>query len=456
MSQRKMPSALEAEASLLGTMMIYKDGARDAIEEGLTEQDFYNEANRRIFRVIAQLYHEGIDIDITSVYTRLNDLNMLDQMGGLDYLNNLAATAVTNAYTKTYVHMIQDKALVRNMIETADKISQEGLEGQADVGEYLDNAEKAILGISRNRRTTAFKTSSELVTEAIKEIQRMSDNKSSITGLKTGYRDLDRTTHGFQNGDLIILAARPSMGKTAVALNIALHAALFNPKKAIAIFSLEMPANQLQMRLLSAHSRVKGDNLRTGFLDAEEWNRVNEAASELKMLNIFIDDTSMLRTTEIFSKCRRLQAEQDLALVVIDYIQLISSGTSGRGDFNRQQEISEISRNLKALARELNVPVLVLSQLSRNVESREGKKPMLSDLRESGAIEQDADLVMLLYRDAYYNEEAKKVAEETGTELLEINIAKHRNGATRRFNVVFESDTNAMMNLENGANNQEE
>ena len=453
MPARVMPSAPEAEASLLGTMMVYPNATRIAIEEGLSEDDFYSEANRRVFQAVQSLYQEGSPVDLTTVSTRLNDLGQLEHSGGLGYLTALADAAVTSANTKNYVRMIHDKAVIRSLIETADRISEEGMEGQPDINEYLDRAEKAVLNISRSRRTSEFRNSQQLMTDVLSNIQKMSDNHSDITGLKTGYRDLDRITHGFQKGDLIILAARPSMGKTAVALNLALHSALYEPKKAVAIFSLEMSAEQLAMRLHSAHARVPGDNLKTGYLSNEQWNKVNEAAAELRMLNLYIDDTPGVHVPDMFSKCRRLQAEHGLSLILIDYIQLVT-GSSGRSDYSRQQEVSDISRSLKALARELEVPVIALSQLSRNVEQREGKKPMLSDLRESGAIEQDADLVMLLYRDAYYNEEAKKLADETGTELLEINVAKHRNGATRKFNVVFEAATNALMNLESEGGQQ--
>ncbi len=355
---------------------------------------------------------------------------------------------MASASTKHYVTLIHDKALMRQVIEAARGIAEKGIDGQTDVNEYLDLSEKAILDISRSRRTSEFKSSPELMTNVLGMIQKMSDNHSDITGIKTGFRDLDRLTHGFQKGDLIILAARPSMGKTAVALNLAMNVAYYQPKQAVAIFSLEMAAEQLAMRLLSARSRVEGDKLKTGYLSNDEWNSVNETAAEMKMLKLFIDDTPGIKTAEIFSKCRRLQSEYGLSLVVIDYIQLITGNSSGRGDTNRQQEVSEISRNLKSLARELQVPVIALSQLSRSVEQRENKRPQLSDLRESGAIEQDADLVMMLYRDSYYNQELRESLGQDASEPLEINVAKHRNGATRRINVAFEPATNALMNIE--------
>lgn len=451
---RTMPSAPEAEASLLGTMMVYPSAARIAMEEGLGEDDFFNDANRRIFQAMEGLYHDGSTIDLTTVATRLKDMNLLDRMGGIEYLTQLTDAAVTSANTKEYVRLIHDKAITRNMIEAAEKIAEEGFAGQTDIDDYLDASEKAVLDVSRNRKAGEFTNSSELMNEVLNQIQKMSENRSDVTGLKTGFTELDHTLHGFQKGDLIILAARPAMGKTAVALNLAMNVATYNPDGAVAIFSLEMSAEQLAMRLLSARSHVEGDKLKTGRLTNDDWNAVNEAASDLGRSQIYIDDTPGVKVPEIFSKCRRLQAEHGLNMVLIDYIQLIT-GTNNRQGENRQQEVSDISRGLKALARELKIPVIALSQLSRTVEQRENKRPMLSDLRESGAIEQDADIVMMLYRESYYDEQAKKQADENGSERLEINIAKHRNGATRKINLAFEAPTNAIYNIQNAEEPQQ-
>lgn len=324
MPMRTMPSAPEAEASLLGTMMLYDRSARDAIEEGLSEEDFYVDVNRRIYHAALSLYREGKQVDLTSVSTRLKDTGELDTVGGIAYLANLTNAAVTSYNTKSYVQIIRDKALTRNMILACQKIAEEGLEGQTDVNAYMDEAEKAITDVSRNRRTTEFKSTPELMTGVLDQIHRMSDNRSDVTGIRTGFRDLDHLTHGFQPGDLIILAARPSMGKTAVALNLAMNIAAYQPDRAVAIFSLEMSAESLAMRLLSGRSRVPGDNLKTGRLDNDQWNRVNEAAASLRKNKIYIDDTSGIKTAEIFSKCRKLQAEQGLSMVLIDYIQLIT------------------------------------------------------------------------------------------------------------------------------------
>ena len=443
---RQMPSAPEAEASLLGTMMVYHDAARTAMEEGVSEDDFYTDANRRIFSAMVSLYNQGSPIDLTTVYTRLQDMNLLDQAGGIEYLTRISDAAVTSANTKSYVTMIHNKSITRQMITAAEAIVNNGFEGGEDVDAYLDASEKAVLDVSRNRKAGEFKTPQELVSSVLENIRQMSENNSEITGLKTGFRELDSTIHGLQRGDMIVVAARPSMGKTAVSLNLALNVALYNRPGAVAIFSLEMAAEQLEMRLLGARSHVHLEFLKTGRLSTDQWNAVNEAASDLAQSEIYIDDTPGIKMAEIFSKCRRLQADRGLNLVLIDYIQLIS-GSGGRSE-SRQQEVSEISRNLKALARELKVPVIALSQLSRTVEQRENKRPMLSDLRESGAIEQDADIVMMLYRESYYDEAAKEEADKTGSERLEINIAKHRNGAVRKVYLAFEAPTNALYNIQ--------
>lgn len=444
---RQMPSAPEAEASLLGTMMVYHDAARTAMEEGIREDDFYTDANRRIFNAMVSLYNQGSPIDMTTVYTRLQDMNLLEQAGGIEYLTRISDAAVTSANTKSYVKMIHNKSITRQMITAAESIVNDGFEGGEDIDAYLDASEKAILDVSRNRKAGEFKTPQELVSSVLENIRQMSENHSEITGLKTGFRELDNTIHGLQRGDMIVVAARPSMGKTAVSLNLALNVALYNKPGAVAIFSLEMAAEQLETRLLGARSHVHLEFLKTGRLNNDQWNAVNEAASDLAQSEIYIDDTPGIKMSEIFSKCRRLQADRGLNLVLIDYIQLIS-GSGGKSSESRQQEVSEISRNLKALARELKVPVIALSQLSRTVEQRENKRPMLSDLRESGAIEQDADIVMMLYRESYYDEAAKEEADKTGSERLEINIAKHRNGAVRKVYLAFEAPTNALYNIQ--------
>ncbi len=445
---RQLPSAPEAEASLLGTMMVYPGSARLAIEEGLMGDDFFIEANRNIYNAAYNLYREGSPIDLTTVSTRLTDLNLLEKSGGITYLTELLDAAVTSYNTKNYVNMIREKSLMRKMIDAAEKIIDEGMNGQPDVDEYLDASEKAIMEVSHNRHGGEFVSTPVLMNTVLANIHKMADAHSNVTGMKTGYDALDNTLHGFQPGDLIIIAARPSMGKTAVSLNLAMNVAMYQPEQAVAIFSLEMGAESLGMRLLSAKSQIRADALKTGQLSDTDWNRVNEAAGELRAAKIYIDDNPMCKVADIASKCRRLQAEQGLSLIMIDYIQLITGDRKSTGE-NRQQEVSDISRGLKNVARELGVPVIALSQLSRSVEQRENKHPMLSDLRESGAIEQDADVVMMLYRDSYYNEAAKEEAERTNNESLEINIAKHRNGATRKIYLAFQANTNSIFNISN-------
>ena len=444
--KRQLPAAPEAESSLLGTMMVYPSAARLAIEEGLAPEDFFLEANRNIYEACCALYQEGKPIDLTTVATRLDDMQMLDRSGGIGYLTQLLDAAVTSYNTKNYVAMIREKSLMRNMIEACEKIIEEGMSGQANVDDYLDLAEKSVLEVSHNRSGGEFVSTPVLMNRVLDNIHKMSETKSNVTGMKTGFDVLDDTLHGFQPGDLIIIAARPSMGKTAVSLNVAMNVAMYQPDKAVAIFSLEMGAESLGMRLLSAKSQIKGDALKTGQLSDADWNKVNEGAGELRAAKIYIDDNPMCKVADIASKARKLQAEQGLSLIMIDYIQLITGSRRMSGE-NRQQEVSEISRGLKNVARELNVPVIALSQLSRSVEQRENKRPMLSDLRESGAIEQDADVVMMLYRDSYYNEAAKEEAERTNSESLEINIAKHRNGATRKIYLAFQANTNSLFNI---------
>lgn len=434
---RSMPHSIEAEQALLASMIMYPSSVLIASDEGLAADDFYLDAHRKIYNVIQIIHNEGKLVDATTLIARLNDLQTLQQVGGMDYILQLTDVSVASASMKYYIEIVQSKAAARRLIETAQKIAEDGLEGQSELEILMDRAEKEILDVTRARKTGDFKKSETVVKNVIDNIHRMSENHTSITGIETQFRDLDRTTNGFQRGDLIILAARPSVGKTALALNFALRVAQIQPDEAVAIFSLEMPAEQLISRMLSAQSMVPVSNLRTGYLSNEEWRALDNAADRLSATRINIDDTSNIRVSEIFSKCRKLKADQGLSLVIIDYIQLISG--NGKNSDNRQQEVSDISRSLKALARELNVPVIALSQLSRSVEKREDKRPMLSDLRESGALEQDADLVILLYRDEYY----KKEKSEESTEKAEVNIAKHRNGATRVINLAFQKDISA-------------
>ncbi len=448
---RQLPSSLEAEQALLSSMMVYPFAVSAVIELGLRAEDFYAEAHKRLFQVMISMQEEGKPIDSVSLITRCNDLKILTAVGGVNMIMELADTSVSGANTKYYVELIQNKSYLRNLIQTSQLIAEEGFNAEADIDDVMDRAEKQILNVTRTRRTSEFRDAKEVVGHVLENIQKMSEQHSNITGTASGYRRLDRITNGFQKGDLILLAARPSMGKTAFALNVALNASLIS-NKAVALFSLEMPAEQLVTRMLSVKSRINGSDLRTGqFKSNQQWNALNEAAADLKNTKIYIDDSPSIRVAEIFSKCRKLQSEHPLGLIVIDYIQLISGSGKSSSD-NRQQEVSEISRALKALARELETPVLALSQLSRMVEQRAGNKPQLSDLRESGSLEQDADIVLFLYRESYY----KREEEEKATEVTEVLISKHRNGATGSINLAFERSINAFYNISESAQGQEQ
>lgn len=446
---RQLPSSIEAEQSLLGSLLIYPEVVATIRDLDLREEEFYSEAHRIIFAAMDDLINQGKAIDATTLIARLNDLQKLEDIGGLAYLIQLSDIATSSVNAPYYIDIIKRNAQKRRLIETVEVIAKEGFDGSIELDELMDKAEKEILNVTRSRRTTDFKNSRMVVTDVMDEVLALRESGGGVTGVKTGYRELDRTTNGFQRGDLIILAARPSMGKTAFALNLALRVSQLNPD-AVAIFSLEMGADQLMKRILSAKSHVESSKLRSGYLSDEDLSQLNDAANELMNSKIFIDDSAGVKISEVFSKCRKLKSEHGLDLVLIDYLQLISGSGKGGSD-NRQQEISEISRSLKALARELEVPVIALSQLSRKVEERQDKRPMLSDLRESGAIEQDADIVMFLYREEYYNrnteQEAKNPNEGT-TDRTEINIAKHRNGATRSVELAFEKSYNSFYDYE--------
>lgn len=439
-NNRTMPYSLEAEESLLGNIMLYEEAMRQTVEAGILGEDFYFDNHRKIYSIMYTMYEKKENIDTVSLITKLKDYDYYDKVGGADFILRLASSTISNANTKDYIRILKNKSYSRRIIEAANKIADDGYNGKLEVEDLLDEAENEILGITRSRAMSDFKKSSDVFDEALAKIQKIHDQGDTITGVRTLYSDLDKMTTGFQRGDLIILAARPSVGKTAFSLNLALNAAAIS-SGAIAIFSLEMPAEQLATRMLSAKSRVAGQKLRTGKLDNNDWSKVNEAVSELRRQKFYIDDTPGVKVSEVFAKCRTLKNDVGLSLVIIDYIQLLQG--NGKAE-SRQQEVSEISRRLKALARELDVPVIALSQLSRSVEKREDKRPMLSDLRESGSIEQDADLVMFLYRDEYYN---RKEENTSPTEEVELSLAKHRNGPTGLVKLMFEREINAFYGI---------
>ena len=423
---RELPHSTEAEQAILGAMLVYPSVVNIAVDQDLQADEFYLDVHRRIYGCMMDLRELGQNIDVATLITRLNDTEQLSLAGGADYVIKLSDSAVSSANGIYYINIIKERCHLRRLIETAQQIAEEGFDTGSPLDDVLDQAERQILEVTRSRRASEFQSSKEVVGRVIRELVTLRESDNHITGVRTGYQDLDRMTNGFQRGDLIILAARPAMGKTALALNLGMYTALRNPG-AVAFFSLEMPADSLMKRLLSAKSQVEGGKLRSGNITDEELNRLNEAGSELGAARIYIDDSASIKVSQIFSKCRKLMSEQGLSLIVIDYLQLISG--SGKSGDNRQQEVSEISRNLKILAKEMNCPVIALSQLSRSVESRDDKTPRLSDLRESGAIEQDADIVMFLYREEYYKKTKEQEANADQNEVVDLNLAKHRNGS---------------------------
>lgn len=441
MPTRTMPNNIEAEESVLGACFLSKYALQKAAES-LTPESFYNEKNAKIFTAMTELQDLKSPIDITTVTSHLRNKNELSLAGGVEYLTEVLNYVPTASNIDYYIQSVEESAILRNLILTAEDIAAEGYKTDETVNEILDNSEKKILNIIKNRKTSEFRTIKDILAKTQSDLEMLSESKGEITGLATGWYDFDRITTGLHPNEFIILAARPAVGKTAFALNLAVHVAMTQPKS-VAIFNMEMSAEQLAMRILASLGQLDGFKLKTGNLLNQDWKRINEAAAQLASTNLVIDDTPGITIGEIRAKCRRLaSSENGLSLVVIDYLQLISGGKNYGA--NRQQEVSDISRSLKTLAMELGVPIIALSQLSRGVESREDKRPMMSDLRESGSIEQDADIVMFLYRDDYYNKEART---EDNNSIIEINIAKHRSGPTATIELLFKKNTQTFLNL---------
>ncbi|ACB62478.1 MULTISPECIES: replicative DNA helicase [Exiguobacterium] len=436
--QNTPPQSIEAEQAVLGAIMIDADRLISASER-LLPQDFYRAAHQRIFETMLVLSDRGEAIDLVTVTAELSTLGILEEVGGLPYLGELAEGVPTAANINYYVNVVDQKSTLRRLIRTANEIVTDGYERQNEVDVLLNEAERKILEVSQGKGSASFIPISDVLTSAYATIDKLHKQSGETTGIPTGFRDLDKVTAGFQRNDLIIVAARPSVGKTAFALNISQNVAT-RADENVAIFSLEMGAEQLVMRMLCAEGNVDAQRLRTGQLEDEDWGKLSLAMSSLSQAGIYIDDTPGIRVNDIRAKCRRLKQEHGLGMIMIDYLQLIQG--NGRSSDNRQQEVSEISRSLKSLARELEVPVIALSQLSRGVESRQDKRPMMSDIRESGAIEQDADIVAFLYRDDYYNKET----EDANT--IEIIIAKQRNGPTGTVKLAFRKEFNKFVDLE--------
>ena len=426
MIERIPPHNEEAERSVLGAAMLNKEVLFDILEE-VKEDDFYNESHKEIFRAIWELYRKNSAVDMLTVCEELKSRQSLDMVGGRAYIATLTAEVPATANGREYAKIIAEKAVMRQMIRTAEDITEKGYQSKMAAREILDYAESGIFQIAQRRQKNDYTKIQDVLLENLKIIDAAAQNKDKITGIPTGFHDLDEKTSGLQRSDLIIVAARPGMGKTAFALNIAQQSAVKYGTSAI-IFSLEMSKEQLGQRLLAMQARVEMQKLKQGDLDRKDWDRVSLGVDELNNSKIVIDDTPGISLMEMRNKCRRLKAEQGLDLIVVDYLQLMTF--EGRTD-NRQQEISALSRNMKLLAREMNCPVILLSQLSRAPELRQDKRPMLSDLRESGSIEQDADIVIFLYRDDYYNENTEKPG------VCEVNIAKHRSGPTDKIELTW-------------------
>ena len=446
---KTLPNNIEAEESVLGACFLSKYALQKACES-LTPDSFYDEKNGKIFAAMNALVDEKTPIDITTVTGYLKKNNQLTEIGGVEYLTEVLNFVPTASNMDYQIKNVEDASILRKLIETATDIASEGYRTDETVNEILDNSEKKILNIVKNRKSSEFRSIKDILQKTQSDLERLSEHKGEVTGLATGWYDIDKLTTGLHPNELIIIAARPAMGKTVFALNLATHAAM-TQDKSVALFNLEMSAEQLAMRIISSLGQVDGFKLRTGNLMNTDWKRINEAVSQLSNTNLVMDDTPGITIGEIRAKCRRLaSSEKGLALVVIDYLQLISGGKNYGA--NRQQEVSDISRSLKTLAMELQVPVIALSQLSRSVEAREDKRPIMSDLRESGSIEQDADIVAFLYRDDYYKKEARN---EDNTSIVELIIGKHRNGPTATVELLFKKDTSTMLNLSKGNRGEE-
>ena len=425
---RMPPASVEAEQAVLGAMLLKPDAVTTAAEE-LTADDFYRETHRLIFEAMMELKERTEPVDLVTLTEQLKKADKLAKIGGIPALSLIANSVPTAANVHYHARIVHEKAQLRSLIAAATEIAGAAYESADEVEDIMDSAEKRILQVSSGKRSKDFVPLQDILLDALEQIDLRYNNKGCITGLPTGFTELDHLTAGLQKSDLILVAARPWMGKTAFTLNIAAHVVL-RAKEPVAFFSLEMSKEQLVQRLLCSEGRIDSQRLRVGELEEKEWGDLIDTANRLSAAPLYIDDTPSITVMELRSKARRLKAEHGLSLIVIDYLQLMQGRTSKSGD-NRQQEISEISRSLKALARELDVPVIALSQLSRSVESRQIKRPMLSDLRESGSLEQDADIVMFLYREDYYDPETEN------KNITEVIIAKHRNGPVDTVDLTF-------------------
>lgn len=415
---RSLPHNIEAEQWVLGSMLKEKTSIAQAVEV-LKSEDFYRDAHKVLFDTMLELFQKDTPVDMVTLANELTSKQKLEAVGGITYIAEVYSTAISTANVASYIKIVSEKSMLRKLIRASTEIIENSYNKQDDVEGVLDSAEQKIFNIADKRNTADFEPMHVVLERGFLEIERLYNNKGQITGVPSGFSDLDAKTSGFQRGDMVLVAARPSMGKTTFALNLAQHAAL-RAGKSVAIFSLEMSKEQLAYKLLCAEANVDMLKLRTGNLEDSDWESIARASGPLAAAKIFIDDTAGVSVMEMRSKCRRLKLEHGIDMILIDYLQLMSGSSSE----SRQQEVSEISRSIKALAKEMQCPVIALSQLSRAPEQRADHRPMLSDLRESGSIEQDADLVMFLYRDEYYNKETEE------KNVAECIIAKQRNGPT--------------------------
>lgn len=438
MFDRVPPQNMEAEQAVLGSILLQAEALVTAMER-LSGEDFYSPEHGLIYEAMIELGEDNQPIDLVTLTAWLQNKQHLEEIGGVSYLAKLVSGVPTAANVDYYAQIVEEKSLLRRLIRTATQIVQNGYAASEDVGVLLSEAESRILEIANNRSSSGFISIRDVLMEVFEKVEFLYSNKGGTTGIPSGFQDLDKMTAGFQRSDLIIVAARPSVGKTAFALNIAQNVGV-RSKETVAIFSLEMSAAQLVQRMICAESNVDAGRMRTGFLEGDDWEKLTMAIGSLSEASIYIDDTPGITVADIRAKCRRLKKEKGLGMILIDYLQLIQG--RGKAGENRQQEVSEISRTLKQIARELEVPVIALSQLSRGVEQRQDKRPMMSDLRESGSIEQDADIVAFLYRDDYYDKESEK------KNIIEIIIAKQRNGPVGTVELAFLKQFNKFVSID--------
>ena len=432
------PHDIDAEQAILGSMLTDQDAVIDAMEV-LKPEDFYREDNKYIYQSIINLYNRGEPIDIITVKAELTSMQKFEAVGGIEYLATLPDKVPLVANADKYIKIVEEKSILRQLIKAANEIQSLGYAQNEEIDNIVDQSENMIFNIMQGKNQKGYTQIKDVLVETFAELEKLYNQKETVTGVPTGFADLDYKTAGLHNSDLVLIAARPAMGKSAFALNIATYAAI-NAKKPVVIFNLEMSKEQLVNRMLCSEAMVDSNKIRTGKIDEEDWIKLATALGPLSEAPIYIDDTPGISVAEIRAKCRKLKLEKNIGLIVIDYLQLIQ-GTGKKGA-SREQEISEISRSLKILAKELDVPVIALSQLSRAAEQRQDHRPMLSDLRESGAIEQDADIVMFLYRDDYYNQETEK------KNIAEVIIAKHRAGSTGTIELLWLGNYTKFANIE--------